>query len=266
MIYSVSQLGWLKSKDFPKVTKFSDAPAPVETPHPPPLVIQLAPLRSHKHHTGEAEDRILAPFPQPYLFQRALLLNTYRRLHESTFWPKRPSRQWNNFPQRYDGSFITQIMQNWVWQSMGEHASVNRVTLAEGAKGEDLTCNVLSCTITHPVVCKPLVVHEASEHGPREDTNFFIVFFFNRKAHSERKISERGENVSPKHLKLSLIFIWLQRKALTAAPYKMVLGFYALQKWGCPWIEARWKALGQQMKMKVGMREAFCFRSALGYW
>lgn len=60
---------------------------------------------------------------------------------------------------------------------MGEHASVNRVILAEGAGAEDLTCNVLLCTITHPVVCKPLVVHKASEHGSRDDRNFFVVFF-----------------------------------------------------------------------------------------
>lgn len=66
MVYSISQPGWLKSKDFPKVTKFSDALAPVEALHPPPLVIQPTPLRSNKLHTGEAEDRILAPFPQPY--------------------------------------------------------------------------------------------------------------------------------------------------------------------------------------------------------
>lgn len=66
MVYSVSQLGWLTLKDFPKVPKFGDAPAPVEAPHSPPLVIQQAPLRSNKHHTEEAEDRILASFPQAY--------------------------------------------------------------------------------------------------------------------------------------------------------------------------------------------------------
>lgn len=66
MVYSVSQLGWLTLKDFPEVPKFGDVPAPVEAPHPPPLVIQRAPLCSNKHHTGEAEDRILASFPQAY--------------------------------------------------------------------------------------------------------------------------------------------------------------------------------------------------------
>lgn len=66
---------------------------------------------------------------------------------------------------------------------------------------------MLSCTITHPVVCEPLVVHEASEHGPRDDGNVFVVFLFLiEKAHSGTKINERGENVSPEHLKLTLIF------------------------------------------------------------
>lgn len=119
---------------------------------------------------------------------------------------------------------------------------------------------MLSCTITHPVVCKPPVVHEASEHGPRDDRNFFIVGFFSviKRHILKQKINERVENVSSKRLKLSLTLIRYKGKPsqqqdglwiLHPAKVRLSLDLRLL------------KALRQQMK--PGVREAFCSGSAL---